>query len=105
MKNILAGICSRYGYTVKALEVMLDHVHIFVDCPQTVTPCDIARTLKSISAIELFRAYPQLKKFYARAGGLWSSGYFISSVGHISETTVKKYIEEQKHGEEEARQN
>ena len=105
LKNILAGICSRYGYTVKALEVMLDHVHIFVDCPQTVTNCDIARTLKSISAIELFRAYPQLKKFYARAGVLWSSGYFISSVGHISETTVKKYIEEQKHGEEEARQN
>lgn len=101
LKNILAGICDRYGYTIKALEIMPDHVHIFVDCPQTVAPCDIARTLKSISAIEMFKEYPQLKRFYARAGVLWSAGYFISSVGHISESTVKKYIEEQKHGKDE----
>ena len=101
LKNILAGICDRYGYTIKALEIMPDHVHIFVDCPQTVAPCDIARTLKSISAIEMFKEYPQLKRFYARAGVLWSAGYFISAVGHISESTVKKYIEEQKHGKDE----
>lgn len=101
LKNILAGICDRYGYTIKALEIMPDHVHIFVDCPQTVAPCDIARTLKSISAVEMFKEYPQLKRFYARAGVLWSAGYFISSVGHISESTVKKYIEEQKHGKDE----
>jgi putative transposase len=75
---------------------MPDHIHIFVDCPQTVAPCDAARTLKSISAIELFRVYPSLKQFYARCGALWSSGYFISTVGRISESTVKKYIEDQK---------
>jgi len=90
---------------MKALEVMPDHIHIFVDCPQTAAPCDIARTLKSISAIEMFRKFPQLKKFYARAGVLWSAGYFISTVAHISEATVKKYIEEQKHVENETHEN
>ena len=55
-----------------------------------------ARTLKSISAIEMFKIYPQLKQFYSRCGALWSRGYFISTVGYISEATVKKYIEEQK---------
>ena len=64
--------------------------------PQTVAPCDVVRTLKSISAIELFKVYPQLKKFYARCGALWSGGYFVSTVGHISESTVVKYIEELK---------
>ena len=98
LKQILSDICNKYHYIIKALEVMPDHIHIFVDCPQTVAPCDIARTLKSISAIKLFEAYPELKKFYARCGVLWSSGYFISTVGHISEATVKKYIEEQKSG-------
>ena len=99
LKTILKQICDTYSYQIKALEVMPDHIHIFVDCPQTVAPCDIVRTLKSISAIELFRIYPELKAFYARCGRLWSRGYFVSSVGHISETTVKKYIEEQKcHG-------
>ncbi|WP_334290702.1 transposase [Agathobacter rectalis] len=45
--------CDNYKYHVKALEVMPDYIHIFVDVPQTVAPCDIVRTLKSISVIEL----------------------------------------------------
>lgn len=89
LKQILSDICNKYKYIIKALEVMPDHIHIFVDCSQTVAPCDIARTLKSISAIELFKVYPQLKRFYARCGKLWSSGYFVSTVGYRSEETVK----------------
>ena len=96
LKNILAGICNQYGYEIKALDVMPDHIHIFVNCPQTVAPCDISRTLKSISAVEMFKVFPQLKQFYSRCGALWSRGYFVSTAGHISEATVKKYIEEQK---------
>lgn len=56
----------------------------------------MARTLKSISAIELFKAYLQLKKFYAGCGTLWPGGYFVSTVERISKAAVIKYIEEQK---------
>jgi len=105
LKSILLSICDRYGYKIKAIEVMPDHIHLFLDCPQTVAPCDIVRTLKSISAIEMFKSFPQLKKFYAKAGVLWSAGYFISTVGHISEATVTKYIEEEKHAEKKAHKN
>ena len=96
LKEILFDICSRYKYKIKALEVMPDHIHIFIDCPQTVAPCDIVRTLKSLSAIELFKRYPELKRFYAKCGRLWSNGYFLSTVGSVSEATIRKYIEEQK---------
>ena len=99
LKQILSDVCNRYDYNIKALEIMPDHIHIFVDCPQTVAPCDIARILKSISAIELFKIYPQLKRFYAKCGKLWSDGYFVSTVGHISEATVKRYIDEQKNAD------
>ena len=75
---------------------MEDHIHLFISAQQTVAPCDIIRTLKSISAIELFKLYPSLKRFYQRCGCLWSRGYFISTVGEISSTTVKQYIENQK---------
>ncbi|OKZ70899.1 MAG: IS200/IS605 family transposase [Clostridiales bacterium 36_14] len=94
--NILRQLCEWKGVTIIEAHACVDHIHIFVDCPQTVAPCDIVRTLKSISAIEMFKAYPQLKQFYSRCGVLWSRGYFVSTVGHISEATVKKYIEEQK---------
>lgn len=58
------------GYKIKALEVMPDHIHLFIDVSQTVAPCDVARTLKSISAIELFKASLKLKEFYAKCGVL-----------------------------------
>ena len=99
LKQILQKICDDYGYKIKALEVMSDHIHIFVDVPQMVAPCDVVRTLKRISTIEMFKSFPELKRFYARCGVLWSRGYFISTAGHISEATVIKYIEEQKNNE------
>ena len=97
LKNILQGICGRYSYGIKAMEVMPDHIHLFIDAPQTVAPCDIVRTLKSVSTIEMFQAFPKLKKFYARCGSLWQTGYFISTIGQASEETVAKYIAGQKH--------
>lgn len=75
---------------------MPDHIHVFVDCPQTVAPCDVVRTLKSNNAIRLLKEFPELKKFYAKTGALWSNSYFISTVGYISEETIKQYIENQK---------
>ena len=67
---------------------MPDHINVFVDVPQTAASCDVVGTFKDISAIELFKAFPQLIQFYIRCSVLWSRGYFV--------TTVTKYIEEQK---------
>ena len=95
--------CDTYDYDIIELETMPDHVHIFVGAKPTVTPTDIVRTLKSITARELFKKHSNLKKRYW-GGVLWSKGYFISTIGNASaETifrlrsiTVKKYIQEQK---------
>lgn len=96
VKQILKDICTAYHYEIKALEVMPDHIHIFVDVPQTVAPCDVARALKSRSAIAMLSEDSELRKYYQRCGVLWSRGYFISTIGHVSEETVKRYIQEQK---------
>lgn len=96
LKDILLKISNRYGYEIKEMEIMPDHIHIFISTKPTVAPSDVVRTLKSISAIELFKQYPELKKFYSRCGSLWSKGYFASSIGNVSEETVRRYIQEQK---------
>ena len=96
LKDILSKVSKNYNYEIKALEVMPDHVHLFISTKPTVAPTDVVRTFKSISAIELFKLHPKLKSFYSRAGSLWSKGYFASTVGNVSEGTVKKYIEDQK---------
>lgn len=95
LKNILANVCNKYQYEILELEVMPDHIHIFLSAKPTVAPTDIVRTLKSISAIKLFKEYPKLKKFYARCGSLWSNGYFVSTIGNLSSQTIKRYIQNQ----------
>jgi len=96
LKNILANVCNKYQYEILELEVMPDHIHIFLSAKPTVTPTDIVRTLKSISAINLFKEYPKLKKFYARCGSLWSKGYFVSTIENVSSYTIERYIQNQK---------
>ncbi|MDC3422879.1 IS200/IS605 family transposase, partial [Aquibacillus koreensis] len=81
---------------IKEMEIMPDHIHLFISTKPTVSPTDVVRTLKSISARELFNRFPKLKAFYGRAGSLWSKGYFASTIGNVSEETVKRYIQEQK---------
>jgi putative transposase len=95
LKEILVDIANRYDYEIIQMEVMPDHIHIFVGTNPTVAPIDIVRIFKSITAIELFKKYPQLKLFYGRCGSLWSVGKFISTIGNVSSETIKKYIEEQ----------
>jgi len=96
LKRILAEICNKYEYKILELEVMADHIHIFVSAKPTVAPTDIVRTLKSITAIQLFKEFPALKKFYSRCGSLWSKGYFVSTIGKVSKDSIQKYIEVQK---------
>lgn len=97
LKRILNSICERHKFKIKALEVMPDHIHIFLSAPQTIAPCDIARILKMESAKRLFAEVPGLRKRYWK-NQLWSRSYFVSTVGYISEETVMKYIEAQKKG-------
>jgi len=96
LKRILAEICNKYEYKILELEVMADHIHIFISAKPTIAPTDIVRTLKSITAIQLFKEFPALKKFYSRCGSLWSKGYFVSTIGKVSKDSIQKYIEAQK---------
>lgn len=95
LKDIITNICNRYNYKILELEVMPDHLHIFVSANPTVAPTDIVRTIKSISAIKLFKEYPKLKSFYSRCGSLWSKGYFVDTVGNANIETIRNYIKTQ----------
>lgn len=95
-KTILAQTCAHYGWTLHEIEVMPDHVHIFVQGSPKDSPSDIAKTLKSISAVHIFNTFPKLKGRKFWGSGLWSPSTYYGSVGHISEETVRKYIQTQK---------
>lgn len=96
LKTVIANICKHYQWLLQEIEVMPDHVHIFVQASHLTPPVEIAKTLKSISATQIFHKFPKLKKRKFWGSGLWSRGTYYASVGHISEDVVRKYIASQR---------
>jgi len=96
LRNIFGQSCSQYNWKLRSMEIMPDHVHLFVQCDHETAPVNIVKTLKSISAVYIFTKFPYLKGQAFWGSGLWSKGAYYSTVGHISEELVKKYIESQK---------
>lgn len=95
-KNTIAQTCAVYGWELKQIEIMPDHVHCFISAPPTVAPTDIVKTLKSVSAIAVFTQFPQLKGQKFWGSGLWSKSYYVGTVGDMSEKVVLNYIVKQK---------
>ncbi len=77
LKEILLAISPKDEFNIIQMEVMPDHIHLFISANPTTAPVDLVRTIKSISAIEIFRKHPRIKRFYDRCGSLWSKGYFV----------------------------
>ena len=96
IKEQMPILCERYGWEQLAIEVMPDHVHLFVSAPPTTAPNIIAKTLKSILTLSVFRTFPDLKKRRFWGSGLWSDGCYYGSAGSVSAATITRYIENQK---------
>lgn len=95
-RRIIAESCVAYGWKLKEIEIMPDHVHLFVRADPHTSPGEIAKTLKSLSAVRVFYEFPKIKKQKFWGSGLWSSSTYFGSVGHISEDVIRRYIQDQK---------
>ena len=72
-----------------------DHVHFLVQSVPTYHVTKIVSLIKSITAREIFRRCPQVKK-QLWGGEFWTDGYFAGTVGkHGNETTISKYVKQQ----------
>ena len=95
LKEICQDIQERYE--IEFLEIGTDsnHAHFFVQSVPRNSPKKIVQTIKSITARELFRRCPEIKK-QLWGGALWTEGYFVSTVGqHGTEDMIAKYVREQ----------
>jgi REP element-mobilizing transposase RayT len=95
LKEICADIALRYEIEFLEIGTDEDHVHFLVQSVPTYSPTKIVRTIKSITAKEIFRQMPEVKK-QLWGGEFWSDGYFISTVGtHATEEMIKQYVKNQ----------
>ena len=78
---------------IQSMSILPDHVHLFIKCSPVDSPHWIVQQLKGYTSRILRQEFATLR---TRIPTLWTRSYYCESVGHISETTVKKYIDDQK---------
>ena len=105
LKVIFSKIAEEYEFKIDTMEVMEDHVHIFVEVPPRYSPARVVQIMKSISAREVFSQFPDFRK-QLWAGELWNDGYFVRSVGDkVTADIIRKYIEYQAHEDDSIQLN
>ena len=71
LKLCIFAIADTKNWGIHALEVMPDHIHIFISAPPFQAPTDIVKVLKGVTARQLFMEFPDLKK------KLWHGNTFL----------------------------
>ena len=95
LKEVCLEISKRFEITFLEIGTDKDHVHFLVQSVPMLSPKRIVQIIKSITAREIFRACPDVKK-QLWGGEFWTDGYFMSTVGqHGNESVIKKYIQNQ----------
>ena len=93
LKEIVHEIAARREMTVRALEVMPDHLHLFIEADPRWAHAEIVGKFKAVTSRLLRQEFPALQ---SRLPTLWSQSYFIATVGAVSEATIRHYIQAQK---------
>lgn len=91
-KELVLQLCTENNWLIVAMEVMPDHVHLFLNVLPTDSPADIMAKLKGATSRYLRHEFKHLKHLPS----LWTRSYFVSTAGNVSSETIKRYVEEQK---------
>lgn len=93
LKEIIYKKCDELDCQVCELNIMPDHVHLFVKTKPIIAPHFLIQQIKGLSSRLLRGEFKHLK---SKLPNMWTRSYYIESVGHISQETIEKYIQEQK---------
>jgi putative transposase len=86
----------RYYPEIKFIEINgeIDHLHILVSIPPKISVSQAVNIIKVNTAKKLRKKFNFLNKVYWGNAGIWSAGYFVSTVG-VNEKIIRNYIERQ----------
>jgi len=91
--ELLREVATQLGVTIHALEVMPDHVHLFVEADPTLCVAELAARFKGRTSHDLRAEFPSLR---SRLPTLWSRSYYAGTCGAVTAASVQRYIEEQR---------
>ena len=100
VRELLRQGCESNNIRILKGSVGVDHVHMLLSCPTTMSPSEIMQNLKGRTSRILQEEFPALRKKYW-GQYMWARGYFCGTVGEVDKETIERYIENQ--GKEETK--
>jgi putative transposase len=95
LKNICLEISKRYEIFFLEIGVDKDHVHFLIQSVPTKSPTQIITIVKSLTAKEIFKKHPEVKK-QLWGGEFWTDGYFVNTVSKFGdESSISRYVRDQ----------
>ena len=96
MKKIMRHISEMSDFDIEVMETDKNHLHMMVRSDPKLSPLQIVRRLKQMSTSAVWKKYRDfLRHNFYKEHTFWTDGYFVSSIGNVSQETIKKYIENQ----------
>jgi REP element-mobilizing transposase RayT len=95
LKEVCLEISNRYEINFLEIGTDKNHVHFFLQSVPMYSPKKIIQIIKSITAREIFKSCPEVKK-QLWGGQFWSDGYFVNTVGRFGdEQSITNYVKNQ----------
>ena len=93
VRDIIKTLCGYKHVAIIEGAVCVDHIHLCVSIPPKMSVSNFMGYLKGKSALMLYDKHPELESKWNKS--LWARGYYVATVGNVTEDTIKKYIQEQ----------
>ena len=93
LKKILYATVKKYPTLwIENINTDDDHVHLQLEVPPNIAVSDAVGKLKAYSSRYLRSKFKFIREIYIEKDGIWSVGYFSSTIG-LNEKQIKRYIE------------
>ena len=93
VREILETLCEYKQVDIIAGAVCIDHVHLSVAIPTKLSVSQFMGYLKGKSTLMIYDRHPELQSKWNKA--FWARGYYVETIGNITDEAVQKYIKEQ----------
>lgn len=96
IKQFSYEICQKHNVTIHRMETGKDHIHYMIESEPNINLSNLVRTIKSYTTYHVWKQHGKyLSKHFGKEKMFWTDGYFICSIGNVSEKQLRKHIENQ----------
>ena len=96
IKQLSETICNRHNTHILKMETDKDHIHYMLEIIPNTNLADLVKTIKSYTTFHIWTHFRQkLSKEFWKEHTFWTDGYYLTSIGNVSQAILETYIENQ----------